>query len=427
MKGTVSRYCTCRDADGKQLGARCPDLAANGKHGRFQFLIDLPRVAGRRKEMRRRGFRTSRAAHEELERVRARFSAGVAVNDKESTGDFLLRTMAAKAKTLKPTTAHMYSEYVTKTLVPALGAIRLEHLRHDHVQAMVDELGENGRGATTVRRIIATLSSLLADGVRQRRLTHNACEHVTLPVVDKTERIVWTAAQAVTFMEHSAAAGERLTELFEVAISTGLRRGEILALRWPLVDIATRTLHIDPKRGTLSDVAGKLVFTAPKTMGSAAGVGLSARVVAALVRQAARQELERAQWGDAYADDQLVFCRENGAPLRPKYVLQRFHELSEEARLPRVRIHDLRHLAATLMLTSGVPLPVASKMLRHSQVGITSDLYGHLTHEASTAAADGLGAVLDAAAAELAAERLMANATTVRPQVAVPDLLRGRG
>jgi integrase len=426
MKGQVSRYCTCRGEDGKQLGSRCPELKTNGKHGRYQFLIDLPRVGGRRKEMRRRGFRTSREAHAELERVRVRFSAGVTVNDKESTGDFLVRTMAAKAKTLKPTTAHMYAEYVTKALVPAIGSVRLEHLRHDHVQGMVDELVENGRGATTVRRIVATLSSLLADGVKQRRLTHNACEHLTLPPVDQAEREVWTAGQAVRFMAHAVASGERLAELFEVIIATGLRRGEALALRWPLIDVAARSLHIDPKRGTLSDVAGRLVFTAPKTAGSSAGVGMSARVVAAMVRQAGRQEVERAQWGDAYEDDQLVFCRENGAPLRPKYVLQRFHELSEEAGLPRVRIHDLRHLAVTLMLSEGVPLAVVSKFVRHSQVGITSDLYGHLTREASTAAADGLGAVLDAAAAEFAAEQAMTGATTVRPQDAVPSLLRGR-
>jgi len=90
------------------------------------------------------------------------------------------------------------------------------------------------------------------------------------------------------------------------------------------------------------------MFTAPKTKGSAAGVGLSSRVVAALKRQSARQAVERAEWGEAYEDDDLVFARENGAPLRPDWVLDRFHDLTEAAGLPRVRLHDLRHLAATL-------------------------------------------------------------------------------
>lgn len=424
MKGQIHRYCMCRDDAGRVLGKSCPELARNGKHGSYRFKVDLPRSAGKRQEMQRRGFPTRRAAEGALRSVLARHGAGVKIDDRESTGDFLLANLAAKKTRLKPTTWHMYAEYTNKALVPALGSIRLEQLRHDHVQTLVDELAAAGRGATTVRRIVATLSSALGDAVRQRRLQHNVCEHVVMPKVWRNEVQVWTASQAVQFLVHVAESGDRLADLFDVIIGTGLRRGESLALRWALVDVEARTLFIDPRRGTLSSVAGRLAFTPPKTEGSSAGVGLSPRVVAALTRQAGRQEIERAQWGTAYEDDGLVFARENGAPLRPEYVLKRFRALTAEAGLPRVRLHDLRHLAATLMLASGVPLAVASKMLRHSQVGITADLYGHLTREASHAAADGLGAVLDAAAAELAAERAMRDATTVRPQQPLPDLLR---
>lgn len=418
----VGRVCTCRGPDGKQLGKRCPELERNGKHGSWYFVVDLPRIGGRRKEMRRRGFPTKKAAEQARESVLQRLGVAVKVDDRESTGDYLLGWLESKQRTLKPTTGHMYAEYVNKTLVPALGSVRLEHLRHEHVQQLVDDLSAAGRGATTVHRIHATLSSALADGVKRRRLQHNAAQHVILPRVEHRERQVWTAEQAVAFLAHTAA--DRLGGLFEVLIGTGLRRGEVLALRWKDIDITARALHIDPQRGNLSSIAGRLVFTAPKTTGSSAGVGLSARVVAALTRQAEVQLVERAQWGDAYEDDGLVFARENGTPLRPEYVLRRFHDLSDAAGLPRVRLHDLRHLAATLLLTSGVPLAVASKMLRHSQVGITADLYGHLTREASHAAADGLAAVLDAAAAERANEQKMTGATTARPQIVVPDLLR---
>jgi integrase len=416
----VGRICTCRGEDGKQLGKRCPDLAKNDRHGSWYFVVDLPRVGGRRKEMRRRGFPTKTAAVKARESVLERLGVSVKVDDKETTGDYLIKWLETKRRTLKPTTAHMYAEYVNKSLVPALGSVRLEHLRHEHVQAFVDDLTA-GRGQTTVHRIHATLSSALADAVKQRRLTHNACQHVVLPKVERTERAVWTAAQAVAFLEHAAT--DRLANVFEVLIGTGLRRGEVLALRWADIDIDARAVH-RPEARDVSSVAGRLEFTAPKTTGSSAGVGLSPRVVKALMRQAEVQAVERAQWGDAYEDHSLVFARENGAPLRPEFVLRRFHELSDEAGLPRVRLHDLRHLAATLLLTSGMPLAVASKMLRHSQVGITADLYGHLTREASHAAADGLAAVLDAAAAERANEQKMTDATTVRPQIVVPDLLR---
>jgi len=251
--------------------------------------------------------------------------------------------------------------------------------------------------------------------VRQRRLPHNVAQHVSLPPITTAEREPWSAAQAVTFLDYVHRAGDRLADLFEVIIGTGLRRGEALALRWAYVDLDARVLFVHPLRGTLSDVAGHLMFTAPKTKGSAAGVGLSARVVDALKRQSARQAVERAEWNETYEDDDLVFARENGSPLRPDKVLDRFHVLTAQAGLPRVRIHDLRHLAATLMIAAGVPLPLVSKTLRHAASAITADLYGHLTNESALAAADGLGAVLDAAAAELASERAARAATAVRP------------
>lgn len=422
-RGRVYRRCSCRGDDGRQLGARCPLLDDDRKHGTWTFAVDVPTVDDRRKTMRRGGYPTKGAAQRALADVLTRHGAGVTVDDRQSVAEYLTGWLDGKRHALKPKTLHQYREYVVKDLIPALGAIRLEQLRHDHVTALIAELEAAGRGAPTIRRMVAVLSSALSDAVRQRRLTHNVARYAPLPAEDRAERTPWTAGQAVTFLDHVHRAGDRLADLFEVIMGTGLRRGEALALRWPDVDTEARALFVHPKRGTLSDVAGHLVFTAPKTKGSSAGVGLSGRVVAAFERQRARQAVERAEWGEAYEDLGLVFARENGAPLRPERVLYRFQVLTGQAGLPPVRLHDLRHLAATLMLAAGVPLPLVSKTLRHAKVGITADLYGHLTREAALAAADSLGTVLDAAAAELASERAAHAATTVRPHGADRDLL----
>lgn len=422
-KGRVYRRCSCRGEDGRQLGARCPLLVDDRKHGTWTFAVDVPAVDGKRKTMRRGGHPTKGAAQRGLGDVLARHGAGVMVDDRQVVAAYLTAWLAGKRHALKPKTHHQYGEYVVKDLVPALGAHRLEQLRHEHVVALVAELDAAGRGAPTIRRMIAVLSSALSDAVRQRRLTHNVARFVALPAEDRAERTPWTAAQAVTFLGHCHCAGDRLADVFEVIIGTGLRRGEALALRWADVDTDARVLYVHPKRGTLSDVAGQLVFTAPKTRGSSAGVGLSARVVAAFERQRRRQDADQVEWGEAYQGLGLVFARENGTPLRPEYVLARFLVLTEAAGLPRVRLHDLRHLAATLMLAAGVPLALVSKTLRHSKVGITADLYAHLTREAALAAADQLGDVLDAAAAELASERAARTATTVRPHDRDRDLL----
>jgi integrase len=399
-------------------------LISDRKHGVWTFAVDVPSVDGRRRTMRRGGYPTKGTAQRALSDVLARYGAGVKVDDRETVAGYLAAWLDGKRHALKPKTMYRYTEIVTKELVPALGALPLEQLSHEHVAALIVELEEAGRGAPTIRYVHAVLSSALSDAVKRRRLAHNAAQHIVLPPVRAAERERWTAAQAVVFLDHVHHAGDRLADLFEVIIGTGLRHGEALAVRWPDLDLDARVLFVHPTRGTLSDVAGRLMFTAPKTKGSAAGVGLSPRVVAAFKRQAARQAVERAEWGAAYGNEDLVFARENGAPLRPDRVLDRFHELTEQAGLPRVRLHDLRHLAATLMLTSGVPLTLVSKTLRHTTSGITADLYGHLTPEAAVAAADSLGAVLDAAA-ELANERAARAATTVRPPDDDPRLLSG--
>jgi integrase len=158
-------------------------------------------------------------------------------------------------------------------------------------------------------------------------------------------------------------------------------------------------------RQTVSAIdGGPLVFTTPKTKGSAAGVGLSRRVVEVLRRQP-RQDADRAKWGAEYVDNGLSFARENGEPIRPERVLRRFRTLTAAAGLPKVRVHDLRHLAASMMIAAGVPLPIVSKTLRHSTVSITSDIYTHLTAEVAREAVDAVAAALDAAEAEAAATR----------------------
>ncbi len=207
------------------------------------------------------------------------------------------------------------------------------------------------------------LSSALSDAMRHRRLPRNVAQHAILPPVRTAEREPWTAAHAVAFLDYALRTGDRLANLFEVIIGrTTPRRGTRTALVRPRS--GARTLFVHPDRGTLSDVAGRLMLTAPKMKGSAAGVGLSTRVVAALQRQA----VERDERGEPSAtkDDDLVFAGVNGAPLR------------------------------------------------HATSGTTAGLYRNLTAEAALAAA-----------AELANEHAELAATALRPHGHDPPLLSG--
>jgi len=161
----------------------------------------------------------------------------------------------------------------------------------------------DGRGAPTIRRCVAVLSSALADAVERRRLPHNPAKHAPLPPEGRAERKPWNVEQAIRFLAHVR--DHELGPLFEVLIGCGLRRGEALGLRWSDVDFDRRVLQV---RQTLSDVNGTLILGRPKTAGSAAGVGMSSRVVDALRRQRAAQDVIRAQWGDDYDVDGLDLC-----------------------------------------------------------------------------------------------------------------------
>jgi integrase len=393
-RGRVYRRCACRDCTtGRQLGARCPQLAANPRHGTWGFAVDVPSLSDRRTTMRRGGFATRTDARAGLAQVLDCERTGVHLDDRETVAGYLAGWLQAKARTLKPTTMARYTDYVTKDLIPALGAIRLERLDHQHISQFVRDQLAADRGPVTLRRCISTLSSALNDAVRQRRLAHNPARYTVLPKAPRVERSCWTAAEAAAFLRHCRTVDDPLTELFELLIAPGLRKGEALALHWADVDLDRRLLFV---RHTLAAVDNaRLIFTDPKTSGSRAWVALSARAVAALRRQAARQD---GQWTGPTTprQDRLVFSRPDGQPLRPEHVLHRLRALTADAGLPRIRVHDLRHLAATLMITSGVPLAVVSKNLRHTTLSVTVNIYGHLTRQAAHDAVEATAAALDA-------------------------------
>lgn len=170
-----------------------------------------------------------------------------------------------------------------------------------------------------------------------------------------------------------------------------MRKGEVLGLHWVDVDLDNRILFV---RHTLVSINNsRSMLSDPKTEGSRAWVALSQRAVEALRRQRQRETTD---------PDGLVFTTKGRQPLRPQHVLDRFRQLTAEAALPRIRVHDLRHLAATIMLSAGVPIAMVSKTLRHKNLATTVDIYGHLAQEVAQAAVDATAAALENTAKKVA-------------------------
>ncbi len=283
---------------------------------------------------------------------------------------------------LKPTTTVRYRAYIENDLVPALGKIKLDDLSYGHIAAFVRAQLSHRRGAVTVHRILATLSSALGEAVRHHRLDHNPARPAIIPRPAAAERHIWTVDEAVAFLRYCHTADPLMADLVEVLIGTGVRKGEALALRWGDVRLDKHVLYI---HATLSAIDNnRLVITTPKTRSSRNWVALSGRVATTLHHRAP----DRRPSTMAGLEGVFVFHRPDGRPLHPEYVLNRFHLPCRKAGVSRTTIHDLRHLSATISINAGVPLTVVSKTLRHSTLSTTANVYSHLTAQAAREAVD---------------------------------------
>ncbi|MFE4333889.1 tyrosine-type recombinase/integrase [Streptomyces sp. NPDC056831] len=392
-RGRIYRRCGCRDHRRHQMGARCPHLVTDSTHGTWTFAVDIPASDRHRTTVRRGGFASQDSAEEALHRFLEGEAGGFDADPNQTVAAYLDAWLAAKALVLKPTTMARYRDYVRNDLVPAFGTLKLDQLAHRHIAAFVTGQLTADRGRTTLYRCLATLSSALGDAVRQHRLPHNPASPPVLRRPPSPERQIWTTEEAARFLTHCHRADPEMADLFEVLIGTGMRKGEALGLHWDDVHLNEGVLYI---RCTLSAIDNnRLVITTPKTRSSRGWIAISPRVATALRSRARSAPTLRGDPSDPFAG--LVFCRPDDRPLGPHLVLDRLHRLSEEADVPRVTVHDLRHLTATITISAGVPLTVVSKTLRHSTLSTTANLYSHLTQQAAHQAVDTIDHVLSGA------------------------------
>ena len=391
-RGRIYRTCGCRDEQRKQLGSRCPKRQEDPDHGSWAYAVDLPSTTKPRDTRRRIGFTTRDDALAALERVVDEERTGTHEEPGMRVGEYLLQWLAIREKELRPTTFTNYSENVHKDLLVVFGRIKLCDLRTRHIDTWIHEQLAAGRGRMIVYRVAATLRTALNAAWRAREIPFNPAQYAVNPRPVSPERLCWSPDQAAAFLRHNADTyADLLADLFEVMLATGLRRGEALALHWSDVHLMDRAVYV---RWTLAAVNNnQLHLGPPKTKQSRDWVGFNARAIAALQRQAAHQQA--LQPGTPL--EGLVFAHTGGSPLLPQWVLDQLRLRSSEIGLPGISLHDLRHTAATLMISAGVPIAVVSKILRHAKLSTTVDLYGHLLRCTSHEAVDALATVLDLA------------------------------
>lgn len=279
-----------------------------------------------------------------------------------------------KPPALRLSTYVKYSKLIHSYIMPELGQIRLQKLTPQRVQAFYRKRSEK-LAPKTVHSIHGVLHKALDDAVRWNLLARNVCDLVKPPKIVKPEIHPLTMEQARTLLE--TARGQRLEDLIIVALTTGVRRGEILGLKWIDVDFENSSLQI---RRTLDYIAkyGGYIETEPKTATGRRKITLPNFVVKALLHPRAQQLEMRLQVGEKWEDLGYVFTGLHGGRLNPRYLNKLFDRLLKEANLPHMRFHDLRHSAATLLLSMGVHPKVVQEILGHSNIGMTMDTYSHV-------------------------------------------------
>lgn len=380
MRGHVKRRCP-KPADGQ------PGCGRDCGHT-YAFWLDLPRGDdGKRRQINRGGFATKREAQAALAKAQTELDEKrFTTPDKVLVSAYLTEWLAGIDR--KPSTLEAYKRCVTAHLVPALGRHRLQQLTPPQIKSAYRSLQEDtGLSPTTVQLIHQVLSKALADAVSDGLLPHNPAARVKAPARDTPEMHTWTREQVVSFLAHVA--DDRMTAMWRLFLTTGMRRGEVAALRWQDVDLDRAVLSV---RQTGNIIEGVWTIGTPKGRKDATAksrrLALDAGTVAALKAHRTRQLAERLAWGEDWTDSGLVFCREDGTPLNPTAIGHWLTTRAKQAKLPHVRVHDLRHTYATLALEAGVHPKVVSERLGHANIGITLNLYSHVTEGMDRGAAD---------------------------------------
>ena len=279
-----------------------------------------------------------------------------------------------------------YRVTLDKHIFPALGHLSLQQLSARDIDTLYVRKLEEGLAPATIEVIHRVIKMALKQAVRWRLITRNVCEDVTPPRETQShERQIVTPEQAQQLL--AAAKGHRLEAMITLTLATGMRRGELLALKWQDIEFKQKRLHV---RRSANRLPGGYRVTDPKTARGKRMITLPQFVLEALGQHRIRQLEAKLKAGPKWEEHDLVFCNMYGRFLNTSNLQVLFSTLLKQAGLPHMRLHDLRHSAATILLAMGVPIKVVQELLGHSSITITLNVYGHVLSSMQQEAMDKL-------------------------------------
>lgn len=349
----------------------------------WTYVLDISLPGQRRRQKSKGGYRTKRDALAALNEAQGALQRGLYVEpSKLSMRTFLIdHWLPAIEAGLRQSTLQGYRSAITNYVLPRLGDTRLQALTPDQLNAFYGELlragrrdGKTGLSPKTVHNVHVLLHKALHDAVRWSYLPRNVAEYSDPPKQTSSGKAMrtWAPAELRSFLEYVQ--DDAYYAAWVLAANTGMRRGEVLGVRWQDIDFDRRRLAI---RQTIISIDYRVEIGEPKTARGRRSVALDSGTVTALRAHRVKQNQLKLMLGEAWQDNDLVFCRDDGTPVHPDRFTQMFDKHVRDSGLPRIRLHDLRHTHATLALAAGIHPKVVSERLGHSTVAFTMDVYSH--------------------------------------------------
>ena len=304
--------------------------------------------------------------------------------------DFLHQWLISYQNTIRPNTFDQYAGLIHNRIIPALGKIKLKDLGTDKVQSFINYEVTRGASPSMIRYIHGVLRRALNFAVKWNLIVRNPALGISRPRIIRNEMKTLSDDQVRSFL--SSVKGNRYESLYWLAISTGLRQGELLGLKWSDLEWSTKHLHI---RRQVQRQKGKgLVLTEPKSAAGKRLVVLSSHTIGALQTHFNLQIDEKIAAGKRWQENDLIFPSVFGTPLDHSNLSKDFKESLVRAGLPEIRFHDLRHTAATLLLMQGVNPKIVQERLGHSDISLTLNTYSHVMPSMQEEAAEKLDELL---------------------------------
>ena len=367
------------------------------QNGTWCLVVDVAGAGGGRRQVRRRGFATRREAQASLIELLASMQQGTFVKpEKLTVGAYLAEWMDSLVSSGRgPSTVSSYQNSLRLHVAPYVGEIHLQALTARDLDRLYRRLLEEGRrtpgggplSKRTVRYVHTILSAALKDAVNKGLLPRNPAQAASPPSAASTkapEMAWWRPEELKAFL--AFVADDELATLIRVAAMTGMRRGEVVGLRWIDVDLPAGRLTV---RRQLASVNYQVRWDSPKSEKGRRTIDLDGETLSALEQVRAAPALEANELG-------LVFPRADGMPRHPEQVSTTFDRLVARSGQPRIRMHDLRHTHAAHLIAAGVDPLTISRRLGHASVSFTLDRYGHLMAQAGANAANAVASLLDA-------------------------------